>query len=95
MGQAIDRDGNVIGEAEGDTRQEVLAKLEAAHPDAEEIRIRLLELEARLKSAKTADAPLTDAEVDAWLSVHGGAEPPMRDDEPRPETYSSIQRDIP
>lgn len=40
MGQAFDDSGNVLGEATGDTRAEVLAKLEAAHgKEAAEIRI--------------------------------------------------------
>ncbi len=40
MGQALDKDGNVLGEAEGDTRRDVLEQLEKMHPDAHEIRIR-------------------------------------------------------
>lgn len=40
MGQAFDRDGNVLGEAEGDTKREVFEKLNLAHKDAAEIRIR-------------------------------------------------------
>lgn len=45
MGQAFDREGNVLGEAEGATRAEVLAKLEKAHGDvASEIRIRSIEV---------------------------------------------------
>lgn len=40
MGQAFDKAGNVLGEATGDTKADVLAKLEAAHgKDAAEIRI--------------------------------------------------------
>jgi hypothetical protein len=42
MGQAFDRDGNVLGEAEGDTFREVLDKLEIAHKGAHEIRIKSL-----------------------------------------------------
>lgn len=40
MGEALDRDGRVLGTAEGATKQEVFDKLQAAHADAEEIRIR-------------------------------------------------------
>lgn len=41
MGQAFDRDGNVLGEAYGETKRDVLEKLEAAHgKEAAEIRIR-------------------------------------------------------
>ena len=42
MGQAFDRDGNVLGEAFGDTKRDVLDKLELMHPAAEEIRIRTI-----------------------------------------------------
>lgn len=43
MGQAFDRDGNVLGEAFGDTKREVLEKLEAAHgAAAAEVRIKEL-----------------------------------------------------
>lgn len=39
MGQAFDGDGNVLGEAYGNTKAEVLEKLETAHKEAAEIRI--------------------------------------------------------
>lgn len=39
MGQAF-RDGQLVGEAIGDTRREVFEKLDQAHPDADEIRIK-------------------------------------------------------
>lgn len=42
MGQAFDRNGNVLGDAEGATKAEVLAQLEKNHPDAEAILIRTL-----------------------------------------------------
>lgn len=43
MGQAFDRDGNVLGEAFGETKRDVLEKLERAHgADAAEIRIQTL-----------------------------------------------------
>lgn len=43
MGQAFDREGNVLGEAFGETKREVFDKLIAAHKDAHEIRIKTLE----------------------------------------------------
>lgn len=43
MGQAFDRDGAVLGEARGDTKREVFEKLDKAHADAAEIRIRSLQ----------------------------------------------------
>jgi hypothetical protein len=42
MGQALDEHGNVLGEAFGQTKREVFDKLEAAHTNAAEIRIRSL-----------------------------------------------------
>lgn len=46
MGQAFDQDGNVLGEAFGETKRDVFNKLMAEHPDAPEIRIRTLREEA-------------------------------------------------
>jgi len=43
MGQAFDREGNVLGEAFGQTKHEVLDKLAFAHPDAYEVRIKTLD----------------------------------------------------
>jgi hypothetical protein len=40
MGQAFDRDGNVLGEAYGETKREVFDKLSAEFNDAHEIRIK-------------------------------------------------------
>lgn len=42
MGQAFDRDGNVLGEAEGATKREVFDKLIQEHPHAHEIQIKAL-----------------------------------------------------
>jgi len=42
MGQAFDRDNNVLGEAEGATKQEVFDKLHAAHQNADRFEIRTL-----------------------------------------------------
>ncbi len=56
MGQAFDRDGNVLGEAYGETMREVLDQLQKMHPTAEEIRIRHLRDGETLKRAvKKAD----------------------------------------
>lgn len=46
MGEARDRDGNVLGEAEGETKRDVFEKLSHAHPDAHELRIRSQEQSA-------------------------------------------------
>lgn len=40
MGQALDRDGNVIGEATADTKREVFDQLQKMHLSAAEIRIK-------------------------------------------------------
>lgn len=40
MGQALDRDGRVIGEAYGETKRDVFDQLSAAHPGADELRIK-------------------------------------------------------
>jgi hypothetical protein len=54
VGQAFDRAGNVLGEAEGDTKREVFEKLERAHPDADEVRIRkqMLERQEAVNAAR-------------------------------------------
>lgn len=73
MGQAFDRDGNVLGEAYGDSKREVFDKLTSEFKNAHEIRIR---------SAETsAEAP--DDPVRAFLArerferEHGGTSTPM------------------
>lgn len=43
MGQAFDRDGNVLGEATGDSKKEVFDKLTAEFKNAHEIRIKSAE----------------------------------------------------
>jgi hypothetical protein len=40
MGQALDREGKVLGEATGSTKREVFEELQRRHPDADEIRIK-------------------------------------------------------
>lgn len=65
MGQAFDRDGNVLGEANGATKAEVLAQLERNHPDAEAIIIQKLKdkmrsgpgIEAEARSRAYIDKP--------------------------------------
>lgn len=53
MGQAFDRDGNVLGEAFGETKRAVLDELEKNYPNADAIAIKAL----REKMAATKDAP--------------------------------------
>lgn len=45
MGQAFDKDGQILGEMFGQTKREVFDKLSMAHPDAADIRIRTLRSE--------------------------------------------------
>lgn len=56
MGQAFDRDGNVVGEAFGDTKREVFDKLIAEQPNAHEIRIKSM-MEKAEESERKAAAP--------------------------------------
>lgn len=52
MGQAFDRDGNVLGEAYGQTKREVFDKLDKAFKDAHEIRIQSLKPSAEMPRYK-------------------------------------------
>jgi len=42
MGQAFDREGNILGEAFGDTKLDVFKKLTNSFPEAHELRIKSL-----------------------------------------------------
>jgi hypothetical protein len=54
MGQAFDREGNVLGGEFGETKREVFDKLTERFPDAHELRIKSLEAEAaRTLTAET------------------------------------------
>lgn len=55
MGQAFDRDGNVLGEAFGETKREVFDKLTEEFKDAAEIRIRSLEQQASAEKPGARD----------------------------------------
>lgn len=57
MGQAFDRNGNVLGEAYGETKQEVFDKLRSSFADAAEIRIRTMEPDARVPPVPQAYDP--------------------------------------
>jgi hypothetical protein len=74
MGQAFDRDGNVLGEAFGETKDEVLKKLMAAHgEDAAEIRIKMLETAKAQEEAvaKARDeAPQRDRMMQFFVYAH-------------------------
>src|SRR3990167_4598543 len=70
MGQAFDRDGNVLGEAFCDTKREVFDKLNAEFKQAHEIRIKTMEdhmRDARSGGASTP-VPLNDPLMRAWIA---------------------------
>jgi hypothetical protein len=64
MGQAFDRDGNVLGDAFGETKREVFDKLMEAHPSAEEIRIKTLHEDAA--SADQTPMPMYRCHKEVW-----------------------------
>jgi hypothetical protein len=71
MGQALDRHGNVLGEATGDTSREVFEKLTREFKDASEIRIRTLEQREAAKPEDLVTAMLGMAE--RWQRESGTA----------------------
>lgn len=70
MGQAFDRDGNVLGEAYGETKREVFDKLTSEFKDAHEIRIR--SMEDQIRNARSGGAqvavPLNDPLMRAFTA---------------------------
>lgn len=79
MGQAFDRDGNVLGEAHGDTKREVFEKLNGEFKDAAEIRIK--SIEDRMRGASAPEAPVDPVRQflarERFEREHGGASTPM------------------
>jgi len=86
MGEAFDRDGQVLGDAYGETKREVFEKLNAAHPEAAEIRIRRFEQEVaaiRERSLLQRERSLLQ-QFAGWLSadlaeLHGVEVPRLTD----------------
>jgi hypothetical protein len=70
MGQALDRDGNVLGEAFGDTKREVLDKLTAAHPDADEVRIRSVRAALDAEQQRRPETPQPDRMLQFFTYTH-------------------------
>lgn len=69
MGQAFDRDGNVLGEAVGDTKREVFDTLMREHKDAAEIRIRSLTEQIRQAQdtgGASAEMPRYRSHKEVW-----------------------------
>lgn len=71
MGQAFDRDGHVLGEAEGDTMREVFDKLSQEHKNADEIRVKAMKEKADfLSGATTALNVQTDRMMQFFAYAH-------------------------
>lgn len=69
MGQAFDRNGNVLGEAFGDTKREVFDKLTRDFKDAHEIRIKSIEsqlTEAEQNNGAAAQMPRYRCHKEVW-----------------------------
>ena len=69
MGQAFDRDGNVLGEAFGDSKREVFDKLTSEFKDAAEIRIKTIEQRIANASAPggaSAEMPRYKSHKTVW-----------------------------
>ena len=70
MGQAFDRDGNVLGEAFGETKREVFDKLIGEFKDAHEIRIRSFhrpsETGQHIGAGASAEMPRYKCHKDVW-----------------------------
>jgi hypothetical protein len=65
MGQALDRNGNVLGEAFGDTKSEVFEKLIAEFPQAHELRIKSLKDRLDAEEAKLREQSGDSPEVES------------------------------
>ena len=74
MGQVFDGDGNVLGEAYGATKREVFEKLDAAHPDAVEMRIKTLK--DRIDAAEKVGESVTPSDPSIGSSAQ------TKDDDP-------------
>lgn len=77
MGQAFDRDGNILGAMEADSANEVLKELQKAHPHAAEYRIKSLEerlnqddAKARESVSPAASGPARDRMLQFFTYTH-------------------------
>lgn len=66
MGQAFDRDGNVLGEAYGDTKREVFEALNKQFKNAHEIRIRTLQDTAAEMAGASQELPKYVCHKQVW-----------------------------
>lgn len=72
MGQAFDRDGNILGELEANSFREVLDKLQLAHPKAEEFRIKSMEkrLEDERRAGRAAETVAPEPMLQFFQYAH-------------------------
>ena len=76
MGQAFDREGNVLGEAFGETKREVFDKLMKEHSAAHEIRIKSME------DKPAVEMPRYTCHKDVWaLKIEAVIDPTERGNE--------------
>jgi hypothetical protein len=66
MGQALDRDGNVLGDAFGATKKEVFDKLNQQFKDAHEIRVRTLHPGVGAPDSPSVEMPRYRSHKDVW-----------------------------
>ena len=66
MGQAFDRDNNVLGETFGETKQEVFDKLISEHPDADRIEIRSLHPTNVAPGSPSVEMPRYRSHKEVW-----------------------------
>lgn len=66
MGQAFDRDNNVLGEAFGDTKREVFDKLNERFKEADRIEIRSLHPATGAPDSASVEMPKYRSHKDVW-----------------------------
>ena len=66
MGQAFDRDGNVLGEAFGETKREVFDKLISEFQNADRIEIRTMHPSAGVPDGPSVEMPKYRSHKDVW-----------------------------
>lgn len=82
MGQAFDRDGNVLGEAYGETKREVFDKLIGEFKNAHEIRIRSMEdriAETNPNQAASIEMPRYRCHKEVWALQIAGISLPQNE----------------
>ena len=76
MGQAFDRDNNVLGEAFGETKREVFDKLMHEHQNADRIEIRSMHPAAGAPDSPSVEMPKYRSHKDVWaLKIRDSSNP--------------------